>query len=83
MNGHTKVPAVTYGFVGLGQMGWGMAANLRTKIPKSSVLIVCELVESRRTEFVKKTKGLIQAVNSPREVAEKAVRVNSKIRKLP
>jgi 3-hydroxyisobutyrate/3-hydroxypropionate dehydrogenase len=70
---HAEVPAVTYGFIGLGQMGWGMATNLRKKIPQNSKLVICELMESTRVRFVKETEGLVEVANSPREVAEKAV----------
>lgn len=36
-------PDANYGFIGLGNMGFGMAKNVRQKIPSSSKLIVCEL----------------------------------------
>ncbi len=66
-------PPVTYGFIGLGVMGWGMARNLRAKIPKGSVLVICELVEKRRSKFIAETSGLITTADSPKEVAEQAV----------
>lgn len=65
-------PPVTYGFIGLGVMGYGMAKNLRAKIPKSSTLVVCELVEERRDRFVAETDGLLKVAHSPKEVAEHA-----------
>ena len=58
-------------------MGYGMARNLRAKIPKSSTLILCEINEKRRDQFVAETEGLIEIAHSPREVAEKAVRDQS------
>lgn len=64
---------VTYGFIGLGVMGYGMAKNLREKIPKTSELVVCELVEKRRDQFVAETEGLLKAAHSPKQVAEEAV----------
>ncbi len=64
---------MTYGFIGIGVMGWGMAQNLRAKIPKSSQLIICEIVEERRDKFVAETEGLIKVAYSPKEVAEQAV----------
>jgi hypothetical protein len=66
-------PSVTYGFIGLGVMGYGMAKNLRSKIPKSSTLVICELVEKRRGQFVAETEGLLKVAHSPNEVAEQAV----------
>lgn len=67
------LPDAVYGFIGLGVMGYGMAKNLRAKIPHSSTLIVCELVESRRDAFVSETDGLIKVANSPKEIAEQCV----------
>jgi len=54
-------------------MGYGMAANLRAKIPKSSKLIICEINEARREQFFAENKGLLEVARSPREVAEQAV----------
>jgi 3-hydroxyisobutyrate/3-hydroxypropionate dehydrogenase len=56
-------------------MGWGMAKNLRAKIPTSAQLLICELVETRRDSFIAETEGLIEAVQTPREVAEQAVSI--------
>lgn len=67
------IPAKSFGFIGLGIMGWGMAKNLRAKIPADSVLYVCEINKPRRDEFVASTAGKIQVVDSPREIAEKSV----------
>jgi 3-hydroxyisobutyrate dehydrogenase len=67
-------PPVTYGFIGLGVMGYGMAKNLRDKIPKASTLVVCELVEQRRDRFVAEMDGLLKVAHSPKEVAEYSVR---------
>jgi 3-hydroxyisobutyrate dehydrogenase-like beta-hydroxyacid dehydrogenase len=68
-----NLPNVTYGFIGLGVMGWGMAKNLRAKIPKSAQLVICEVVETRRDTFLADTDGLVIAAQTPREVAEQAV----------
>jgi hypothetical protein len=70
----TTPPEVTCGFIGLGVMGFGMAQNLRSKTPKSSSLVICELVQDRRDKLAAETQGLIEVANSPKEVAEKAVR---------
>lgn len=69
------MPNATYGFIGLGNMGSGMAKNLRAKMPKQSRLIVCELDEMRREDFVSSTEGLVETANTPRELAEKSVSV--------
>ena len=68
-------PEVTYGFIGLGNMGFGMAKNVRQKIPSSSKLIVCELNKSARDEFCKTIEGSIETAENPKEVAEKCVRM--------
>lgn len=65
--------AKSFGFIGLGIMGWGMAKNLRAKIPVDSVLHVCEVNKARRDEFVTSTTGTIQVADSPREIAERSV----------
>jgi 3-hydroxyisobutyrate dehydrogenase-like beta-hydroxyacid dehydrogenase len=65
----------TIGYIGLGQMGYGMALNIRQKIPPSAKLIVCELVDERRQQFETEARqfGLVESAKSPKEVAEKAV----------
>jgi hypothetical protein len=59
-------------------MGCPMARNLRAKIPQSSRLIICEVVEARIQKFLaeNETKGEIQVATSPREVAQQAVGQN-------
>jgi 3-hydroxyisobutyrate dehydrogenase-like beta-hydroxyacid dehydrogenase len=66
-------PNVTYGFIGIGVMGYGMAQNLRAKIPESSTLVLCELSDARREKFIAETPGRIEVAHSPKEVAQKAV----------
>lgn len=65
----------TYGFIGVGVMGWGMALNLRQKLPASAKLVICELSEARRDQFVAEArlKGSVEIAGSPREVASQAV----------
>jgi len=70
---HSKAPNVVYGFIGLGNMGSGMAKNVRQKIPKSSKLIVCELVRELRDDFCAANEGLIETADTPKEVAEHCV----------
>ncbi|KAI1185755.1 hypothetical protein F5B17DRAFT_406755 [Nemania serpens] len=64
-------PNVRYGFIGIGQMGWGMAMNLRQKAPKEAKMVICEISESRRNQFIEEvqSKGIVTVANSPREVA--------------
>lgn len=70
---HDGVPNCTYGFIGVGVMGNGMAKNLRSKMPPSSKLLICEVNKSRRDEFFATTEGLLEVAESPKELAEKAV----------
>lgn len=63
----------SFGFIGLGIMGWGMAKNLRAKIPTASVLNVCEINKPRLDEFVSSTPGKIQVCDSPLEVVQSSV----------
>ncbi|SCO91370.1 related to 3-hydroxyisobutyrate dehydrogenase [Fusarium oxysporum] len=68
-NGFTPT---TFGFIGLGQMGWGMAMNLRKKISQSSKLVVCEVSAARLEQFIKAAEGEIETADTPQEVAERA-----------
>jgi 3-hydroxyisobutyrate/3-hydroxypropionate dehydrogenase len=54
-------------------MGYPMAKNLRSKIPASSKLIVCEVVKQVRDQFVETTEGEISTAENPQEVATQAV----------
>ncbi|KAI0863682.1 3-hydroxyisobutyrate dehydrogenase, variant [Xylaria cubensis] len=67
-------PKIRYGFIGVGVMGWGMAMNLRQKIPKEAKMVICEINESRRNQFIEEaqSRGVVTVVNSPREVAEQS-----------
>ncbi|KAI9808856.1 MAG: hypothetical protein M1827_007179 [Pycnora praestabilis] len=71
-NGHSELPHATYGFIGLGSMGYPMAQNLRSKIPPSSKLVVCEVVKPQLERFVSETKGDIEIGETPKEVVEKS-----------
>lgn len=64
---------VTYGLIGIGNMGYGMATNLRKNIPKDSKLIICELDKPRLEKFVSETQGLIETAETPKELCDKAV----------
>lgn len=71
-NGHSELPAGTYGFIGLGNMGYRMANNLQSKLPANSVLVVCEVVQPVLEKFVSETKGLVRVAKTPKEVSEQS-----------
>lgn len=70
----TSATEVTYGFIGLGQMGYGMAQNIRRKIPQASRFIICELDALRRNQFIEETEGDVEVADTPAAVAEQSVR---------
>lgn len=49
--------------------------NLRQKAPKEAKMVICEISESRRNQFIEEvqSKGIVTVANSPREVAEQSV----------
>lgn len=59
----------TYGFIGLGQMGYPMAKNLRTKIPSSDTMFIHD-VNPAVTESFAKEIGNVTIAKNVREVAE-------------
>lgn len=73
MSAPQGAPDAIYGFIGLGNMGFGMAKNVRQKIPSTSKLIVCELVKSQRDEFCSTVEGHIETAESPKDIAERCV----------
>lgn len=62
-----------YGFIGLGVMGWGMASNLRAKVPESASLCVCELSKERLVKWLAQAPGPVSVAATPREVVEQSV----------
>ena len=79
-------PDATYGFIGIGVMGYGMAMNLRSKIPSTSKFVLCEINTTRRDQFVAEatSKGqIIEIAESPRAVAEQADIVITMLPKAP
>ena len=66
--------ALTYGFIGIGNMGYGMASNLRAKIPKASKLIICDVDTARRDKFIAESSehGVTVPAQDPKEVSEEA-----------
>ncbi|KAH8894629.1 hypothetical protein GQ53DRAFT_858108 [Thozetella sp. PMI_491] len=62
-----------YGFIGLGQMGHGMAKNIRLKIPQSDVLVIFDVNPQSAGRFVKEFAGSnVVVAESPKAVAEVA-----------
>ncbi|CAK3923682.1 3-hydroxyisobutyrate dehydrogenase, mitochondrial [Lecanosticta acicola] len=59
----------TYGFIGLGRMGYPMAKNLRTKIPASDTIFVHDVNPTVCEQFASEFKG-VTAAKTVREVAE-------------
>jgi 3-hydroxyisobutyrate dehydrogenase len=70
MTEHTK-----YGFIGLGQMGHGMAKNLRQKIRNSDTLYTYDINREVLAKFKEEFGGVGDVViaNSPREIGEVCV----------
>lgn len=60
---------------GLGQMGHGMAKNIRLKVPEFSLLVVYDVSRPAMERFEKEFEGHnVKAASSPKEVAEHAVK---------
>lgn len=81
----------TWGFIGLGQMGYSMAKNLRAKVPPSDTLIIRDVNPETTERFVAESKELAKSSGAgedafrvevsahPREVAEKSTVVISSL----
>lgn len=65
--------AMSYGFIGLGAMGYGMAKNLKAKIPSTCSLYVCEVIQTRRDQFISESQPNTFAASSPADVARHCV----------
>ena len=63
-----------YGFIGIGVMGWGMANNLRAKLPPNATLVVCEINKERLEQWLGQAPGLVSVATTPKAVAEQSVR---------
>ncbi|KAE8417831.1 6-phosphogluconate dehydrogenase [Aspergillus pseudocaelatus] len=50
----------TWGFIGLGQMGYAMAKNLRAKIPASDTLIIRDINENTAKRFVEENEEAVR-----------------------
>ena len=53
------------GFVGLGQMGFGMASNLRSKLGPDDALHVFDVNPATTARFVAQTAGAARLVEAP------------------
>lgn len=69
---HADVPC-RYGFIGIGVMGWGMANNLRAKLPASATLVVCEINTERLDRWLEQAPGPVSVAATPKAVAEQSV----------
>jgi 3-hydroxyisobutyrate/3-hydroxypropionate dehydrogenase len=80
-------PDARYGFVGIGVMGYGMALNLRKKIPSLSRFVLCEINKDRRDQFVQDVRsqnlGAVDVVDTPKDVAENSDIVITMLPKAP
>ena len=63
-----------YGFVGLGQMGHGMAKNIRQKIPEESVLIIYDINTAVLEQFARDfgNGSNVRIAKSPVEITRSA-----------
>lgn len=78
--GMTQILTVTTYYLkltalGLGNMGFHMATNLISHFPPGASLVVCEIVTKTRDRFLAEVKGPIKIAETPKEVAERCVRV--------
>ncbi|KAF2739092.1 hypothetical protein EJ04DRAFT_509236 [Polyplosphaeria fusca] len=62
----------TWGFVGLGRMGYPMAKNLRAKLPADDVLFVNDVNKDATKKFLEENPNGVRIADSAREIAEKS-----------
>src|SRR5262245_63749250 len=62
----------SFGWIGLGNMGFPMCTHLRAKIPQSAPLYIYDIAQAPLERFVAENKhrGDIVIATSPREIAE-------------
>ncbi|KAL7275658.1 hypothetical protein RUND412_001391 [Rhizina undulata] len=69
----TAARDVTYGFIGLGRMGYPMARNLRQKLPKEDTLVVYDVNKAATKQFVEELgEGVEVAGDGVVEIANKS-----------
>ena len=74
----TKAPE-TYGYIGLGVMGWHMADNLAKKLPSSAGLYVYDINQEMVEKLCKHESGRVYACKSAADVAAKSVSLRTLI----
>jgi hypothetical protein len=62
-----------YGFVGLGKMGYPMAQNLRTKLPKDDTLFIYDINKAATEQFRKEMGAGVEVSSGVEEVVEHSV----------
>ncbi|ODV89543.1 hypothetical protein CANCADRAFT_140437 [Tortispora caseinolytica NRRL Y-17796] len=62
----------SYGFIGLGNMGYPMASNLHKSLKPEDSLVVFDVVEGRLQQFLKEHPEKVSAATNVSEVAEKS-----------
>ncbi|KAF2032713.1 3-hydroxyisobutyrate dehydrogenase [Setomelanomma holmii] len=62
----------TWGFIGLGRMGYNMANNLRAKIPAEDTLFVHDVNTAATKKFLEEHPQGVRVANSVRDAAEKS-----------
>ncbi|KAF3932325.1 hypothetical protein ABW19_dt0209171 [Dactylella cylindrospora] len=79
----------SWGFIGLGQMGYPMAKNLRAKIPESDTLTIYDINEAATNQFIKESNvsgpipGTAAGVRVAKNVKEVAQNSGTIITMLP
>ncbi|KIW67964.1 hypothetical protein PV04_03942 [Phialophora macrospora] len=75
-------PDSTVAFIGIGVMGYSMAVNLRSKLPPSKHLLICDVSQTLLDKFQKEnvSKGPIEVVPNGYEAIQRA---NTVITMLP
>lgn len=65
------------GFVGLGTMGFPMAANLISKLPQGSKMYVYDISAASMSKFAAQHPGQVVPCHSAKEVTENSVSATS------
>ncbi|KIW64081.1 3-hydroxyisobutyrate dehydrogenase [Phialophora macrospora] len=69
----TATRDASWGFIGLGAMGYPMAKNLRAKMPEGDTLTIFDLNAASLEQFTQEaTPSRVVVAKTPREVAEKS-----------
>jgi 3-hydroxyisobutyrate/3-hydroxypropionate dehydrogenase len=74
MERNVAPPEVAYGFIGLGNMGFPMALNLRAKISRKTKLIICDVIQAKTDRFLAQAKDrdFVRVSTNPRNIVEEA-----------